>query len=159
MKIILKETITGLGSPGDLVDVKSGYGRNFLLPQGKAIPANEENLKVYEAEKEELMKAEEQKITSAREIYEKLNDLSLELKVAVSEEGVMYGSVGTKEISEGLEAQGFEVERQSIRLPDGSLKEVGESKIDIELHAEVIASINLSIKAESFKFLFVLNSF
>ncbi len=99
MKIILKETITGLGSPGDLVDVKSGYGRNFLLPQGKAIPANEENLKVYEAEKEELMKAEEQKITSAREIYEKLNDLSLELKVAVSEEGVMYGSVGTKEIS------------------------------------------------------------
>ena len=148
MKIILKETITGLGSPGDLVDVNSGYGRNFLLPQGKAIPANEENLKVYEAEKEELMKAEEQKITSAREIYEKLNDLSLELKVAVSEEGVMYGSVGTKEISEGLEAQGFEVERQSIRLPDGSLKEVGESKIDIELHAEVIASINLSIKAE-----------
>jgi len=76
MKIILKETITGLGSPGDLVDVKSGYGRNFLLPQGKAIPANEENLKVYEAEKEELMKAEEQKITSAREIYEKLNDLT-----------------------------------------------------------------------------------
>ena len=126
MKIILKETITGLGSPGDLVDVKSGYGRNFLLPQGKAIPANDENLKVYEAEKAELMKAEEQKITSAREIYEILNDLSLELKVAVSEEGVMYGSVGTKEISE----------------PDGSLKEVGESKIDIELHAEVIASIN-----------------
>lgn len=69
------------------------------------------------------------KITSAREIYEKLNDLSLELKVAVSEEGVMYGSVGTKEISEGLEAQGFEIERQSIRLPDGSLKEVGESKL------------------------------
>ena len=148
MKIILKETITGLGSPGDLVDVRSGYGRNFLLPQGKAIPANDENLKVYEAEKAELMKAEEQKITSAREIYEKLNDLSLELKVAVSEEGVMYGSVGTKEISEGLEAQGFEIERQSIRLPDGSLKEVGESKIDIELHAEVIASINLSLKAE-----------
>ena len=148
MKVVLVTKIKNLGNIGDIVDVKSGYGRNFLLPQGKAIPANEENLKVYEAEKEELMKAEEQKITSAREIYEKLNDLSLELKVAVSEEGVMYGSVGTKEISEGLEAQGFEVERQSIRLPDGSLKEVGESKIDIELHAEVIASINLSIKAE-----------
>ena len=148
MKIILKETITGLGSPGDLVDVKSGYGRNFLLPLGKAIPANDENLKIYEAEKAKLMEVEEQKISAAKEIYEKLNEFSLEVKVAVSEEGVMYGSVGTKEISEGLEVQGFEVERQSIRLPDGALKEIGESKIDIELHAEVIASINLSIKAE-----------
>ena len=148
MKIILKETITGLGSPGDLVDVKSGYGRNFLLPHGKAIPANDQNLKIYEAEKAKLMEVEEQKISAAKEIYEKLNEFSLEVKVAVSEEGVMYGSVGTKEISEGLEVQGFEVERQSIRLPDGALKEIGESTIDIELHAEVIASINLSIKAE-----------
>ena len=148
MKIILKETITGLGSPGDLVDVKSGYGRNFLLPQGKAIPANDENLKIYEAEKAKLMEVEEQKISAAKEIYEKLNEFSLEVKVAISEEGVMYGSVGTKEISEGLEVQGFEVERQSIRLPNGALKEIGESKIDIELHAEVIASIDLSIKAE-----------
>ena len=115
MKIILKETITGLGSPGDLVDVKSGYGRNFLLPLGKAIPANDENLKIYEAEKAKLMEVEEQKISAAKEIYEKLNEFSLEVKVAVSEEGVMYGSVGTKEISEGLEVQGFEVERQSIR--------------------------------------------
>ena len=94
------------------------------------------------------MEVEEQKISAAKEIYEKLNEFSLEVKVAVSEEGVMYGSVGTKEISEGLEVQGFEVERQSIRLPDGALKEIGESTIDIELHAEVIASINLSIKAE-----------
>jgi len=148
MKIILKETVTGLGSPGDLVDVNSGYGRNFLLPKGKAIPANDENLKIYEAEKAKLLEVEEQKISQAREILEKLNEFNLELKVAVSEEGAMYGSVGTKEISEGLEINGFEVERQSIRLPEGALKELGESKIDIELHAEVIASINLSVKAE-----------
>ena len=148
MKIILKETVTGLGSPGDLVDVSSGYGRNFLLPKGKAIPANDENLKIYEAEKAKLLEAEEQKISQAKEVLEKLNDFNMELKVAVSEEGVMYGSVGTKEISEGLEVNGFEVERQSIRLPEGALKELGESKIDIELHAEVIASINLSVKAE-----------
>tara|TARA_B100001027_G_scaffold38569_1_gene24257 strand:+ start:751 stop:1197 length:447 start_codon:yes stop_codon:yes gene_type:complete len=148
MKIILKETVTGLGSPGDLVDVNSGYGRNFLLPKGKAIPANDENLKIYEAEKAKLLEVEEQKISQAREILEKLNEFNLELKVAVSEEGVMYGSVGTKEISEGLGINGFEIERQSIRLPEGALKELGESKIDIELHAEVIASINLSVKAE-----------
>ena len=148
MKIILKETVTGLGSPGDLVDVNSGYGRNFLLPKGKAIPANDENLKIYEAEKAKLLEVEEQKISQAKEVLEKLNEFNLDLKVAVSEEGVMYGSVGTKEISEGLEINGFEVERQSIRLPEGALKELGESKIDIELHAEVIASINLYIKAE-----------
>ena len=148
MKIILKETVTGLGSPGDLVDVNSGYGRNFLLPKGKAIPANDENLKIYEAEKAKLLEVEEQKISQAKEVLEKLNEFNLDLKVAVSEEGVMYGSVGTKEISEGLEINGFEIERQSIRLPEGALKELGESKIDIELHAEVIASINLSVKAE-----------
>ena len=148
MKIILKETVTGLGSPGDLVDVSSGYGRNFLLPKGKAIPANDENLKIYEAEKAKLLEVEEQKISQAKEVLEKLNEFNLELKVAVSEEGAMYGSVGTIEISEGLEINGFEVERQSIRLPEGALKELGESKIDIELHAEVIASINLSVKAE-----------
>ena len=130
------------------MDVSSGYGRNFLLPKGKAIPANDENLKIYEAEKAKLLEVEEQKVSQAKEVLEKLNEFNLELKVAVSEEGVMYGSVGTKEISEGLEINGFEVERQSIRLPEGALKELGESKIDIELHAEVIASINLSVKAE-----------
>ncbi|MFL2754248.1 MAG: 50S ribosomal protein L9 [Gammaproteobacteria bacterium] len=148
MKVILKETVTGLGSPGDLVDVKSGYGRNFLLPGGKAIPATDENLKVYEAEKSKLLEAEKQKISLAKELLEKLNDFNLSISVAVTDEGVMYGSIGTKEISDGLEVNGFAIERQSIRLPEGALKELGEFKIDIELHAEVIASINLSIKSE-----------
>lgn len=148
MKVILKETVTGLGSPGDLVDVKSGYGRNFLLPGGKAIPATDENLKVYEAEKSKLLEVEKQKISLAKELLEKLNDFNLSISVAVTDEGVMYGSIGTKEISDGLEVNGFAIERQSIRLPEGALKELGEFKIDIELHAEVIASINLSIKSE-----------
>lgn len=148
MKIILKETVTGLGSPGDLVDVKSGYGRNFLLPGGKAIPATDENLKIYEAEKSNLLEAEEIKISAAKVIFEKLNEFSLSLEVAVTEEGAMYGSIGTKEISDGLEPSGFEIERQSIRLPEGALKELGEFKIDIELHPEVIALINLTIKSE-----------
>ena len=148
MKVILKETVTGLGSPGDLVDVKSGYGRNFLLPGGKAIPATDENLKVYEAEKSKLLEAEKQKISIAKELLEKLNDFNISISVAVTDEGVMYGSIGTKEISDGLEVNGFAIERQSIRLPEGALKELGEFKIDIELHAEVIASINLSIKSE-----------
>ena len=148
MKLILQESITGLGNPGDLVQVKSGYGRNYLLPPGKAIIANEENMKVYEAKQEELKLQEEKRLESAKEIFEKINEFSVSQNVAISEEGTMYGSVGTKEISELLEANDFQIERSAVRLPEGSLKELGNYVIDIELHPEVIAKINLELKPE-----------
>ena len=148
MKVILKESITGLGSPGDLVNVKSGYGRNFLMPTGKAIPATEENLKVYEAEKTKLAELENKKITEAKEIDSKLSDFNLEIKVAVTEEEAMYGSIGTKEISESLNEKGFAIDRQSIRLPEGVLKELGEFELDIELHPEVVSKIKIILKPE-----------
>ena len=148
MKLILQESITGLGNPGDLVQVKSGYGRNYLLPSGKAIIANEENMKVYEAKQEELKLQEEKRLESAKEIFEKINEFSISQNVAISEEGTMYGSVGTKEISELLEANDFQIERSAVRLPEGSLKELGNYVIDIELHPEVIAKINLELKPE-----------
>ncbi len=148
MKLILQESITGLGKPGDLVQVKSGYGRNYLLPSGKAIIANEENMKVYEARQEELKLQEEKRMESAKEIFEKLNEFSVSQNVAISEEGTMYGSVGTKEISELLEANDFQIERSAVRLPEGSLKELGKYVIDIELHPEVVAKINLELKPE-----------
>ena len=148
MKLILQESITGLGNPGDLVQVKSGYGRNYLLPSGKAIIANEENMKVYEAKQEELKLQEEKRLESAKEIFEKINEFSVSQIVAISEEGTMYGSVGTKEISELLEANDFQIERSAVRLPEGSLKELGNYVIDIELHPEVIAKINLELKPE-----------
>ena len=148
MKLILQESITGLGNPGDLVQVKSGYGRNYLLPSGKAIIANEENMKVYEAKQEELKLQEEKRLESAKEIFEKINEFSVSQDVAISEEGTMYGSVGTKEISELLEANDFQIERSAVRLPEGSLKELGNYVIDIELHPEVLAKINLELKPE-----------
>ena len=148
MKLILQESITGLGNPGDLVQVKSGYGRNYLLPSGKAIIANEENMKVFEAKQEELKLQEEKRLESAKEIFEKINEFSVFQNVAISEEGTMYGSVGTKEISELLEANDFEIERSAVRLPEGSLKELGNYVIDIELHPEVVAKINLELKPE-----------
>ena len=148
MKLILQESITGLGNPGDLVQVKSGYGRNYLLPTGKAIVANEENMKVYEAKQEELKLQEEKRLESAKEIFEKINEFSVSQNVAISEEGTMYGSVGTKEISELLEANDFQIERSAVRLPEGSLKELGNYVIDIELHPEVVAKINLELKPE-----------
>jgi large subunit ribosomal protein L9 len=148
MKLILQESITGLGNPGDLVQVKSGYGRNYLLPTGKAIVANEENMKVYEAKQEELKLQEEKRLESAKEIFEKINEFSVSQNVAISEEGTMYGSVGTKEISELLEANDFQIERSAVRLPEGSLKEIGNYVIDIELHPEVVAKVNLELKPE-----------
>lgn len=148
MKLILQESITGLGNPGDLVQVKSGYGRNYLLPSGKAIIANEENMRVYEAKQEELKLQEEKRLESAKEIFEKINEFSVSQNVAISEEGTMYGSVGTKEISELLEANDFQIERSAVRLPEGSLKELGNYVIDIELHPEVVAKINLELKPE-----------
>ena len=148
MKVILKESITGVGSPGDLVNVKSGYGRNFLMPTGKAIPATEENLKVYEAEKTKLAELENKKITEAKEIESKLSGFNLEIKVAVTDEEAMYGSIGTKEISESLNEKGFAIDRQSIRLPEGVLKELGEFDLDIELHPEVVSKIKIVLKPE-----------
>lgn len=148
MKVILKETITGLGSPGDLVSVKAGYGRNFLMPSGKAIPATEENLKVYEAEKAQIAEIENKKITEAKNVDNKLSGFTLEIQVAVTEEEVMYGSIGTKEISESLIENGFEIDRQAIRLPEGVLKDLGNFELDIELHPEVISKINVLLKPE-----------
>jgi large subunit ribosomal protein L9 len=148
MKLILQESITGLGNPGDLVQVKSGYGRNYLLPSGKAIIANEENMNVYKAKQEELKLQEEKRLESAKEIFEKINEFSASQNVAISEEGTMYGSVGTKEISELLEANDFQIERSAVRLPEGSLKEIGNYVIDIELHPEVVAKVNLELKPE-----------
>ena len=148
MKLILQESITGLGNPGDLVQVRAGYGRNYLLPSGKAIVANEENMKVYEAKQEELKLQEEKRLESAKEIFEKINDFSISQNVAISEEGTMYGSVGTKEISDLLESNNFLIERSAIRLPEGSLKELGTYAIDIELHPDVIAKVNLELKPE-----------
>ena len=148
MKVILKETITGLGSPGDLVSVKAGYGRNFLMPSGKAIPATEENLKVYEAEKAQIAEIENKKITEAKDVDNKLSGFTLEIQVAVTEEEVMYGSIGTKEISESLIENGFEIDRQAIRLPEGVLKDLGNFELDIELHPKVISKINVLLKPE-----------
>ena len=148
MKLILQESITGLGNPGDLVQVKSGYGRNYLLPSGKAIIANDENMKVYEAKQQDLQIQEEKKLSDAKEIYKKINDFSTSLSVLLSEEGTMYGSIGTKEISELLEENNFKIERSAIRLPEGSLKEIGTFVIDLELHPEVVAKINLELKPE-----------
>ena len=149
MEIILLEKIIKLGDPGDLVEVRSGYGRNFLIPQGKAIYANEENKKEYERNKKEIEKAEQERINEAKELSKKVEEIKIILSVAVSEEGTLYGSRGTREISEAIANEGIKIEKSSIILPEGALKELGDFSIDIEFHPEVIKPVTISWKVPS----------
>ena len=148
MEVILIEKITKLGDPGDLVNVKSGYASNFLITFSKAIKANEENKAEYEQRKSSLEKAELERKSLALDLVDKLESLDISISVPVSEEGTLYGSIGTREISDALSEQGIEIEKGIIRLPEGTLKKLGEYKIDLELHPEVIQEISITIKAE-----------
>ena len=145
MEVILLEKVAQLGDPGDLVNVKAGYGRNFLIPNGKAVRADEENKAEYEKRKEALLSAEAERKDLALNLALGMESLVIEITAEVSEEGTLYGSVGTREIADALVEKGHQVEKSSVRLPDGVLKEVGEHSIDVELHPEVIVPITVKI--------------
>lgn len=147
MEVILLEKVAQLGDPGDLVNVKAGYGRNFLIPTGKAVRADAENKAEYEKRREALLSAEADRRESAEKLSETMESLEVVIEAQVSEEGTLYGSVGTREISDSLIAKGFEIEKSAVRLPEGVLKEVGEYSVDIELHPEVIQTISVTISA------------
>ena len=147
MEVILLEKVAQLGDPGDLVIVKAGYGRNFLIPNGKAIRADEENKAEYEKRKEALLLAEAERKDLAANLASGMESLVIEIIAEVSEEGTLYGSVGTREIADALVEKGHQVEKSAVRLPEGVLKEVGEYSIDVELHPEVIAPIVIKITA------------
>ena len=147
MEVILLEKVAQLGDPGDLVNVKAGYGRNFLIPTGKAVRADAENKAEYEKRREALLSAEADRKESAEKLSETMESQEVVIEAQVSEEGTLYGSVGTREISDSLIAKGFEIEKSAVRLPEGVLKEVGEYSVDIELHPEVIKTISVTISA------------
>jgi large subunit ribosomal protein L9 len=147
MEVILLEKVAQLGDPGDLVNVKAGYGRNFLIPNGKAVRADEENKAEYEKRKEALLSAEAERKELATNLASGMESLVIEITAEVSEEGTLYGSVGTREIADALVEAGHQVEKSAVRLPEGVLKEVGEYAIDVELHPEVIAPIMVKIIA------------
>ena len=148
MEIILLEKVTKLGDPGDLVNVRSGFARNFLIPSGKAVRANEENKAEYEQRKVSLNKAEEQRKAIALELAKKLESLEISIPVAVSEEGTLYGSIGTREISEAINLEGIKIEKVAVRLPEGTLKELGNYKLAIEVHPEVVQEISVVLIAK-----------
>lgn len=148
MEVILLEKVGKLGGIGDKVAVKAGFGRNYLVPQGKAVPATEENVKEFEARRAELEKAAAEKVAEAQARAEKLQDLSVTLTAMAGEEGKLFGSIGTKDIADAVTAAGAEVEKAEVKLPEGTLRELGEYDIDIQLHADVTQTIKLVVVAE-----------
>ena len=148
MEVILLEKIHKLGDLGEQVKVKSGYGRNYLIPAGKAVSATPENIKKFEEHRAELEKAQAEAIEAAKQRLEKLKDLVVTIKRKAGSEGKLFGSVGTVDITEAVEAAGFELEKKEIRLPEGSLRTVGEYDIDVHLEADVDTTIKVIIEAE-----------
>jgi large subunit ribosomal protein L9 len=148
MQVILMEKVVNLGGLGDIVKVKEGYARNYLIPQGKAKRATEENKKVFEAKRAELEKIQGEKLALAQETAAKLEGLTVQLARKAGVDGRLFGSVGNADIADALLAQGIEIERSAIRLPLGPLKQIGEAQVDVALHSDVVAVITVSIIAE-----------
>ncbi|HKU46044.1 MAG TPA: 50S ribosomal protein L9 [Burkholderiales bacterium] len=148
MEVILMEKITNLGELGQVVKVKDGYARNFLIPQGKAKRATEENKKAFEARRAELEKAQAATLAKAQERGKKLDGLTLQITQKAGPDGRLFGSVTNYDIVEALKKQGHEVERAQIRMPQGPLKQVGDFPLEISLHTDVEVKITVSVLGE-----------
>ena len=148
MEVILLEKVAKLGDLGDKVNVKSGFGRNFLIPYGKAVPASEENLREFEARRAELQASADEVLAVAKDRAEKMADLSITIKANAGDEGKLFGSVGTKDISDELVKNGFDTKKSEVRLPTGAIREIGEYDINLQLHSDVNVTVKVIVAAE-----------
>lgn len=147
MEVILLEKIARLGDLGDKVSVKPGYGRNYLLPQKKAVAATGDNLAAFEARREELERAANATLAEAKKRAEALAALTATVTVQAGEEGKLYGSVTVRDIAKAVQAAGVQLEKSEIRLPEGPIRELGDYRVAIHLHAEVRAQLALQVVA------------
>ncbi len=150
MQVILLEKMQKLGDLGDEVTVKSGFGRNFLVPTGKALPANKKNREVFEGRRAELEAAAAKLLSEAEQRKAKLvsaGDVNIMANAGI--EGKLFGSVGATEIAETLNAAGADIERNEVRLPTGALRHTGEYDIDIQLHSDVVVTVKVNITSEA----------
>ena len=149
MEVILLENINKLGKLGQTVNVRAGFGRNYLIPQGKAVHATEANTAAFEARRAELEAAAAAQLAEAQARADKINALGdLTIGANAGEEGKLFGSVGTRDIAEAITARGVAVDKSEIRLPAGALRELGEYEIAIQIHGEVTTTVKLSVIAE-----------
>ena len=149
MQVILLEKVTNLGNLGDVVKVKDGFARNFLIPHGKAKRATEANLKAFETRRAELEKAQAEQLAKAQERGARLDKLTLQIVQKAGPDGHLFGSVTNYDIVQALEKQGHEVERSQVRMPAGPLKQVGEYPIEVQLHTDVVVTVNVAVLGES----------
>jgi large subunit ribosomal protein L9 len=148
MEVILLDKVGRLGAIGDKVTVKAGYGRNFLLPQGKAVAATAKNIADFEERRAGLEATAAAKIAEATARAEKLAELTVTIAANAGDEGRLFGSIGTRDISEAITAAGVAVAKSEVRLPQGVLRETGAYEIDVQLHAEVVQAVKLNVIAE-----------
>ena len=148
MNVILLEKVQNLGELGDVVSVKPGFARNYLIPQGKAKPATPENLAEFEARRAELERIAAEQLAAAQAEYEKLHGQVFTITATAGDEGKLFGSVGTHDIAEKLAEAGFNVERKQVRMPEGAIRNVGTYEIDVALHPDVVATITVDVQPE-----------
>ena len=148
MQVILLDKIGNLGALGDAVNVKSGYARNFLIPQGKAVMATKANVEMFEARRAELEAKVAEQLSAAEARAEKVNALeAVVIGSKAGDEGKLFGSIGTRDIADAVTAAGVEVAKSEVRLPEGALRNTGEFEISIQLHSEVFATLKLQVVA------------
>ena len=145
MKVILTEKVKNLGNLGDIVSVKSGYGRNFLIPQSKAVFATESNIEQFEARRAELVKKAQQAQANAEQRAAKLNDVTLVIEAMASDEGKLYGSVGPNEVRDALAARSINIEKREIVMHEGPIHSIGDYVVEIVLHSDVSANLQIQI--------------
>lgn len=148
MEVILLEKVDNLGSLGDKVNVRPGYGRNFLIPSGKATAATAANIEAFEARRAELEKHAAEILAAAEARREKLDGMSVTIASKSGDEGKLFGSVGTSDIAHAISATGVEVERSEIRMPEGVFRMVGEYEVTVHLHSDVNATVKVVVVAE-----------
>jgi large subunit ribosomal protein L9 len=149
MKLILLENIYNLGDLGDTVNVKAGYGRNYLLPRGKAVMATPENIEKFEARRDELLRHAKDKLGAAQARKEAIDSVdTLLFMVAVSPEGRLYGSINPNEVAAKLTEMGFAVEKSEVDMPDGPIREPGEYMVNLILHGDVQTEVKVTVVAE-----------
>jgi large subunit ribosomal protein L9 len=148
MQVILMEKVANLGELGDVVKVKDGFARNFLIPHGKAKRATEANLKAFESRRAELEKAAADALARSRERGGKLDGVTLQVVQKAGPDGRLFGSVTNYDIVEGLKKLGHDVERSQVRMPQGPLKQVGDYPLQVQLHTDVVVTITVSVLGE-----------
>ncbi|ATG90910.1 50S ribosomal protein L9 [Methylomonas koyamae] len=148
MEVILLEKTANLGNLGDKVTIKAGYGRNYLIPQGKAVPATPAKIKEFEERRAELEKQAAEKLAAANSRAEALSKLAITIAHKTGDEGRLFGSVGTQTIADAITAAGVNVEKHEVRLPNGVIRNIGEYDVAINLHSDVVATLPIKVVAE-----------